>query len=114
MTARLAGIVLAALLIGAAGGAAVYFTTRDDEGPAGSAAKAGPSTIEPPAPTQPKQDPGPPPNPLAVAPAPRPLPVSVEFRDPPRAGLLFDVESGVTNRAIHHSGLLQVVFFILL
>lgn len=94
MTARLAGIVLAALLIGAAGGAAVYFTTRDDEDPAGPAAKAVPSTIEPPPPTQPKQDPGPPPNPLAVAPAPRPLPVSVEFRDPPRAGLLFDVESG--------------------
>lgn len=94
MTARLAGVVLAALLIGAAGGAAIYFTTRDDEDPAGNVARAGPGTGGPPAPRPPKQDPGPPPNPLAVRPAPRSLPVNVEFRDPPRAGLLFDVESG--------------------
>ena len=32
--------------------------------------------------------------PLAVSPAPGPTPVRIRFRDPPRAGLLFDVDSG--------------------
>ena len=38
--------------------------------------------------------PTPPPNPLAVEPAEAPPPVSLRFRDPPRAGILFDVDSG--------------------
>src|SRR5688500_470090 len=94
MPARLAGDVLAALLTGALGGAAVYFVPRDVDGPTRNRAAALPGTTEPPASRAPKQDPGPPPSPLAVRPAPRPLPINVEFRDPPRAGLLFDVESG--------------------
>jgi D-alanyl-D-alanine carboxypeptidase (penicillin-binding protein 5/6) len=32
--------------------------------------------------------------PLAVSPAPNPTPVRIRFHDPPRAGLLFDVDSG--------------------
>ena len=33
-------------------------------------------------------------NPLAVRPAPNPTPVRIALRDPPKAGLLFDVDSG--------------------
>ena len=90
-------IAIAALVIVAAWAGAIALTTEDagdlpgiESGPVlgsvGFAAgpQQGPGAAAPP----------PAPNPLAVERRASPPPLAVRFRDPPRAGLLFDVRSG--------------------
>lgn len=95
-------VALAAVIVVATWAAAIALVVEEDEG--GVRVVRGNLSPTPSRVTAHTPDRGTAPvtgNPLAVVPAENPTPVQVEFRDPPGAGLLFDVGSGEVLWQLH-------------
>ena len=95
-------IAIATLLVVLAWAAAAAFALRDDEKGGGGGGQVIPeaaiSAVTPDGGTAPVARPA---SRFSVGPIPADPPVQVEFADPPRAGILFDVDTGEVLWALH-------------
>jgi D-alanyl-D-alanine carboxypeptidase (penicillin-binding protein 5/6) len=93
-------IAIATLLVVLAWAAAAAFALHDDEGGgrAGVIPEAAITAVTPDGGTAPVTRPR---SKYTLGPVPADLPVKVEFADPPRAGVLFDVDTGEVLWALH-------------